>query len=320
MKTSLYLGIAASLGLCVTSQGQLFQENFNIDNTASWTVNAGGQTGTPDYIANFYYDYSQIGVPAAPNGTGTRGLKLTANNSSAIFGGVSVSPTGKHFTGNYRVSFDLWQNYAGPVGPGGSGTTQLSIFGIGTAGTTAAWPGSAANSTGANGVFFGATLDGGSATDYRAYSSAAPTSYAAGNAVYQAPAGAINNSAAYYSGFTSHTAPAAQVSLFPGQTGSTEAGEISFAWRRVEIVVQDGFATWSVDGLAFAKVDLSTVTLGGENILFGHSDSNAGASTDANDSLLNITLIDNIVVVPEPSTACLALLGALGLLISRKRS
>jgi hypothetical protein len=89
-------------------------------------------------------------------------------------------------------------------------------------------------------------------------------------------------------------------------------GEISFAWRRVEILVEDGFATWSVDGLVFAKVDLSTVTLGGENILFGHSDSNTGASTDANDSLLNITLIDNIVVVPEHATACLALLGALG--------
>ncbi len=308
--------IAASLGLCITSQGQLFQEDFNIDNTANWTVNA----SPTDYIADFYYDYSQIGVPAAPNGTGTRGLKLTANNSTAVFGGLSVSPTGQSFTGEYRVSFDLWQNYVGPLGVGGSGSTQLSTFGIGTAGATAAWPGSAANASGANGVFFGATIDGGSSTDYRAYSSAAPTSYAAGNAVYQAPLGAINNSAAYYSGFTPNAAPAAQVGLFPGQTGSTDAGEISFAWRRVDILVEGGFATWSVDGLAFAKVDLSTVTLGGGNILFGHTDSNATSSSDPNDFLLNVTLIDNIVVVPEPSTAGLALLGALGLLISRRRS
>jgi hypothetical protein len=316
MKTPLKLAIGAALGVALTSQAQLFQESFDTDPTANWTVN---DPGLSDTLADFYYDYSAIGVPSAPNGAGTRGLKLTANNSGGVFSGFSVSPTGQNFTGNYRVSFDLWQNYAGPVGPGGNGTTQLSTFGIGTGGTTAAWPGNAANSTGANGVFFAATLDGGSASDYRAYSSAAPTSYAAGNAVYLAPGGAINESAAYYSVFTSQSAPAAQVALFPGQTGSTSPGEISFAWRRVDILVEDGFATWSVDGLDIARVDLSTVTLGGGNILFGHADTNGGSSTDPNDSLLNITLIDNIVVVPEPSTAALALLGALGFAISRRR-
>jgi hypothetical protein len=291
-----------------------FSDDFDVDSTANWTVNDPALT---DKISDFYYDYSQIGVPAAPGGATTRGLKMTANNTGGVFGGFSVSPTGQSFSGNYQVKFNLWQNYVGPLGPGGNGTTQLSTFGIGSSGTTAFWPGAAVKES----VSFAATLDGGSASDYRAYSSAAPTSYASGNAVYQAPGGTINDSGAYYmAAFPSNTAPAAQLGLFAGQTGSTNAGEISFAWREVTIDVINGFATWSVDGTAIAKVDLSTVTLGGSNILFGHSDSNAGASTDPNDSLLNVTLIDNIVVtVPEPTSLSLLGLSVVGLLLGRAR-
>jgi hypothetical protein len=305
------LGAALALSSAAFS-APLFSEDFNVDPTASWTVN---DPGLSDTIADFHYDYSAIGVPAAPNGAGTRGLKMTANNSGGVFSGFSVSPTGQSFAGNYRVEFDMWQNYVGPVGPGGSGTTQLSTYGIGTSGTTAFWPGAATKES----VGFGATLDGGSASDYRAYSSAAPTSYASGNAVYQAPGGAINESDSYYmSAFPSESAPAAQVLLFPGQTGSTSAGEISFKWRRVVIDVSGGFATWTVDGLPIASVDLSTVTLGGGNIFFGHSDTNAGSSTDPNDSLLNVTLIDNIRVIPEPGSVVMCLMAAFGLFARRR--
>jgi hypothetical protein len=305
---------AVALGLPVLAVGgPLFTETFDVDNTANWTVN---DPGLSDIIADFYYDYAAIGVPPAPGVVTTRGLKMTANNSGGVFSGFSVSPTGQSFSGSYKVMFDLWQNYVGPLGPGGSGTTQLSMMGIGSSGTVPVWPASAPKES----VMFAATLDGGSASDYRAYSSAAPTSYAAGNAVYQAPGGAINNSDAYYSGFGGESAPAAQVLLYPGQTGSTDAGEVSFQWRKVVIDVSGGFATWSIDGLPIAKVDLSTVTLGGGNILFGHSDTNNGSSADPNDSLLNVTLIDNICVIPEPSTSVMFLLAALGACGARRRS
>lgn len=299
--------------------GDLFSTDFNTDQTANWTVNS---TAGIDYIADFYYDYSAIGVPAAPNGTGTRGLKMTANNSAAIFGGVSVSPLGLNLSGSYQLSFDMWQNYVGPLGPGGSGTTQFSVYGVGTTGSSAATINATTSwASGVNGIGFGTTLDGGSASDYRAYSSAATTSYASGNAVYQAPGGAINNSAAYYSVFTPQSAPGAQLGLFAGQTGATDPGETSFLWRRVVIDVADGFASWSIDGLLLAKVDLSTVILGGNNIFFGHDDTNTGVSTDPNRTLLNVTLIDNIsvVAVPEPTSLALLGLGGLALLARRRK-
>ena len=291
----------------------LYMNDFDVDTTASWTVN---DPGLSDILADFYYDYSAIGVPAAPGGATTRGLKLTANNSGGVFSGFSVSPTGESFSVKYRVSFDIWQNYVGPLGPGGSGTTQLSTYGIGTAGSVAFWPGAAVKES----VAFGTTLDGGSASDVRAYTTAAPTSYASGNAVYQSPGSTINNSDLYYTAaYLAQSAPAAQVLLFPGQTGSTDAGETSFKWRKVVIDVSGGFANWSIDGLPLAKIDLSTVTLGGGNIFFGHSDTNAGSSTNANDTLLNVTLIDNVKVVPEPSSLLLCLVAALGMLAARRR-
>jgi hypothetical protein len=312
------VSLAAALALSnVSFAATLYSQDFNVDDTANWTVLPSTGANTTDYVADFFYDYSGIGVPAAPSGTGTRGLKMTANNSSGVFGGITTSPNGQSFSGNYTVTFDMWQNYVGPLGIGGSGTTQFTQYGIGTAGTATQWIGSASKDS----VTFGTTLDGGSATDYRAYSSAANTSYPNGNAVYQAPGGQINNSNAYYAVYAPQAAPANQVTLYSGQAGSTDPGETSFKWRQVKIEVINGVAYWSIDGLPLAKVDLSTVTLGGGNILLGHSDTNATSSTDANRVALNVTLIDNISVtdVPEPCTLLLYALGAIGSLFVRRR-
>ncbi len=316
MRCNLFAASLAIVAACaVSTPAATFFDDFDIDPTANWTVN---NPGLSDITVDFNYDYSAIGVPPAPGGASTRGLKMTANNSGGVFSGFSVSPTGQSFSGKYILSFDIWQNYVGPLGPGGSGSTQLSTYGIGTAGNVAFWPGAATKES----VAFATTLDGGSASDFRAYSTAAPTSYASGNAVYLSPGSTINNSAAYYTAaFLPQSAPAAQVGSFPGQTGSTDAGETSFAWRKVVIEVSGGFANWSIDGLPIAKIDLSTVTLGGGNILFGHSDTNGGSSTDPNDVLLNVTLIDNIsVVVPEPASLVLCLVAVMGcLLVGRRR-
>lgn len=307
-KLSFSIAALVAASAATTSFGALYSEDFNVDNSANWTVNDPGVT---DILVDFSYDYSAIGVPSA-NGGDTLGLKMTANNSTGIFGGFSVSPTGQSFGSHYTVTFDMWQNYVGPVGPGGSGTTQLSMMGVGTSGTAGTYPGLVPDS-----VMFGVTLDGGSASDYRAYSPSATASYPEGDAVYAAPAGARNGSDAYYNQFGGVAAPAAQIGLYPGQTGTTDAGETAFQWVTVEMVVAGDTTTFSIDGLLIATVDTSALSLGGSNFLLGHSDTNNSSSADPNDTLLNVTLIDNVVVTPEP--ASLALLGLGGLMMFRRR-
>ena len=203
MKLSAWLTTSAVALLAVAHDAPaavLFEESFQADPTANWTVN---DPGLSDTLVNFFYNYAAIGIPAAPNGTGTRGLKMTANNAGGLFSGFSVSPNGQSFAGDYRVTFDLWQNYVGPLGSGGSGSTQLSTFGIGTAGDVAFWAGAPVKES----VAFAVTSDGGSAVDYRAYDSSAPTGHPPGSVVFSAPGGAINGDDAYYAGFGGESAP-----------------------------------------------------------------------------------------------------------------
>lgn len=269
----------------------LFSENFDTDRTPAWTVNQGPGDGTAD----FFFDYSAAGIPSAPRSTGgtTRGMLLQANLTAAVFGGLSVSPAGQAFSGDYRLRFDLWQNYNGPLPAGGSGSTQVTGAGVGTAGTTPQWAGGTQDS-----VWFGTTGDGGSSVDYRAYSSAAATGYVESSGVFAAgtASGIRNNTTAFYSVFGGEAAPEAQLIAFPSQTGATSIGAQGFQWRDVVITKQGSEISWSIDGVRLATVNTANVTLGGSNILFNHFDINATASSDANAPFLLFGLIDNVRV------------------------
>src|SRR5262245_45915826 len=109
---SLIVSLAAALALSnVAVAATLYSQDFNVDDTANWTVLPSTGVNATDNVTDFFYDYSAIGVPPAPNGTGTRGLKMTSNNTTGVFGGVTVSPTGQSFSGKYRLTFYMWQNY-----------------------------------------------------------------------------------------------------------------------------------------------------------------------------------------------------------------
>jgi Calx-beta domain-containing protein len=274
-----------------------FSENFDTDHTANWTVNPSGGANTTDTVADVFFDYSTVGIPPAPNTTGgtTRGLKLQANLTTGVFGGLSVSPNGQAFSGDYRVRFDVWQSFNGPLPAGGNGSTQVTGAGVGTAGSTPQWAGGTQDS-----VWFGATADGGSGVDYRAYSSAASTGYTPSSGVFAAGTStapdARNNSHLYYAEFGLEAAPAAQLASFPDQAGETFVGASGFQWRDAVITRQGNTISWSLDGLLLATVDASTVTLGGSNILFNYFDINAGSSTDIDSPFVAFGLVDNVRV------------------------
>ena len=310
-----YLVAFAALTAIPVAAVAQYSENFDVDHTANWTVNQGPSPA--GNFADFFFDYSSYGIPSAPgSGGSSRGLRLEANVGTGVFTGLSVSPTGQSFTGDYQVRAQAWMNFVGPAPAGGSGSTQAGGIGIGTAGATAQWAGGTQDS-----VWFATTGEGGSGVDWRAYSTAAPTGYPDASTVFfAAGAGNRNNTHAYYAGFGGVTAPPAQTLLYPSQTGTTAAGTIGWSWHNFLVDVSGGFATWSVDGLPIARVDLSTVTLGGSNILFNYFDINATSTTDQN--RLNFVVYDNVTVtpVPEPATLAALGLGAAALLRRRRRA
>lgn len=295
-------------GWSAVASAAFYTQNFEADSTASWTVN----NGPSDVATDFFFDYSSVGIPAAPNGAGTRGAKLQANLANGTFSGMSASPTGLTLPNTYVLTFDWWANTVGPFPGGGSGSTNLSSFGVGTAGASAQWPGGTQDS-----VWFAATGDGGSSADWRAYSSAAPTAYPDGASVYTFAS--RNATDPVFASFGNVAPPAAQAALFPNQTGNIQVGAAGFEWHEVAIVKSSNAVKWFVDGVLLANVDPSTVTLGGSNFFIGHSDINAGSSTDPNDAALLFTLIDNINVVPEPTSTALAVISLVGLAWARRR-
>jgi hypothetical protein len=220
--------------------------------------------------------------------------------------GMSVSPTGRSFAGDYTLKFDAWANFPGPFPGGSSGTTQLSTFGIGTSGAFANYPGAA------DGVWFAATHDGGSGFDYRAYSQERTVSYQVppdpaaldglGNpidshATYHA--GSRNNTAALYtSNYGSATAPPNQLAEYSQQTGTTQAGAFGMEWHEVEITKMGNLIDWKVDGVSLITIDSTHFVSqpAGTNIMFGSADINGGASTDPLRFDLLFTLIDNVRV------------------------
>jgi hypothetical protein len=243
---------------------------------------------------------------------------------TGVFSGISASPLGQSFTGDFIVRFDAWQNFNGPFPGGGSGSTQATGGGIGARTTFAQFPGGSVD-----GVYFAATGDGGSGNDYRAYVSPGAvlgdTSgvYAAG-----VTAGASNNSNAYYNTnlFGNVAAPAAQLSLFPQQTGNTAAGTAGMEWHTWTIDKSGNTVRWYLRNrvgtdVLMATVDVTLEPFAGDNIFLGLFDINATSSTDPNADSLLFAVFDNVQVtaVPEPGSMVLAGCGVLAFVRYRRR-
>ena len=113
---------ASTLGAGTAIGGVVFTDDLS--SSAAWSIASG-----PDSSATFGYDYSADGIPAAPNGTGTVGLKMEANLTNGVADEIAaVHALG--FSGTqYRVTFDMWGNFS--IADGSS--TEFFGGGVGSA-------------------------------------------------------------------------------------------------------------------------------------------------------------------------------------------
>ena len=169
-----YFGVALTV-MCLPALAMgatLFSDNMS--NGAAWTVNA---FNGADASATFGYDYGTLaGIPAPPGGGDTIGLRLDGNTAADANpeGGITVTPTGLSFSGNYTFSFDVWIQWHS----GGGGTTEYAGGGVGYDGT---------DKNGDLGTGSGGYLqlvgDGSSTRDYRMYKTPASSSSPAGSTI-----------------------------------------------------------------------------------------------------------------------------------------
>lgn len=288
--TSLLCGLALALPL--SASAQLFVDGFDTaGSSSSWDV----QMANADNQADFGWDYSALGIPSAPNGSGTTGVRMASNITGGATTGLSMTPVGVALPTNYTVSFDMWMNVNGPFPGGGSGSTEFATFGIGATGSEVQW-------SGAGGQTLGVSGEGGSSADYRFYGTG---SLAAG----------ANHADIYYTAaFPGQTAPALQQTNYAQQNElPLSDGTLGFAWREVSIEVTGATATWTVDGTLLATVNDFD---GNGNAFLGYYDAFNSLSDNPD---LSFVVYDNFQVIPEPSTyALFAGLGILGLAVWRR--
>jgi hypothetical protein len=303
------IGTAASISATVIDDDPppgtvLFSDDFQTDSSALWQVN---MADPADCLVDFAWDYSTVGIPVAPGTTdgSTKGMRMRCGNTILQIDGLSLSPLDKHFTGDYRLKFDMWINYNGPMPDGGAGSTQNLDAGVGTVGNIVVW----LNNPSADGVWFSATGDGAdgyTGGDYNALIGQNIQNddtgfYAAGTGAPNS--GIRDNWHAYYSMWGGQAAPAAQLALYPNQTGVAYSGNAGMAWHTVVITKTNDVVTWVIDGMPVATVTNTSLPFG-DNVFVGYQD--LFASGNLSDvPAMSFGLVDNLRVesLTAPITA-----------------
>ncbi|WP_432797709.1 PEP-CTERM sorting domain-containing protein [Poriferisphaera sp. WC338] len=313
MKTTLGLSLAAGLAFAASQASAAVLFSSDLSTSAGFT-----DVSEADTSVTFGFDYSVMGISAAPSGGDTVGLRLGANIAGGAAATASVV-TNTSFTGAYKVSFDAWANVNGPFPGGGGGSTEFIGGVVGHDGST----------LGQNGASMIMTGDRGSSRDVRGYKGTSEQFIASGQ--YHI---ASNNHDGLWGifghdggdgvedlpGDVGAAAPAFQQANYAQQTGNLGAGSGGFEWHQFSALVDGvaGTVTWSIDGVDIITIDSNigdAVAVEGRAGLT-YSDLFSSVSDNAD---LSFGVFDNFVVEDIPEPASLALFGLGGLVALRRR-
>ena len=274
-------------------QTTVFADNFDANTAANWNLNK----SSSDTAAAFSFDYSTLGIPAAPNATNgtTRGLQMKANLTGGVVSALSLSPANQSFAGDYRLHFDAWINVNGPFPGGGTGSTEFLTAGLGTTGTRTEWTGNVS----ADGYYFSVDGDGGvgsgttTSGDYCVYSNATLLATSSGSYLAGTDTTARDNLNPYYLTLwpAGAAAPALQQANYAQQTGSLSSGTFGLRWHDVIVSRRGSTVDWVVDGVRLAVLFNATYTA--SNVCVGFWDPFASLSDN---NALSFGLVDNVRV------------------------
>jgi hypothetical protein len=323
MKRTMCAALAAVASAAVpAAAAPLFTENFDTNATPRWSAPiTDAETGVFDGRVVYGFDYTPIGIPAAPNGGG-KALFMEVNlNNQTGDQGESVAILARDLTlpsGNFKLTMDVWFNVESSNG----GTTEFGIFGV-----HAAAPNDPGNDAPTDDVPFQFSVSNGNGLAWMA----SGDSGAANDFVrFVDPNNADSGSQLNLGNYDSR-------GPIPGLADQSGLGPRN-SWIEVGIEKSGSMYTFSINGFAIDTYDDVSGALSGGTIMVGYNDAfnsvadlNLQPGPDPNplvddglwggDELFgsaHFILIDNIVLVPEPTSALLGFLCLAGLAIRRR--
>jgi len=255
----------------------LFSEDFSTDQSANWQVRFGANNGIWDATVNWQYDYSSLGIGAAPNTRdgSTLGLYVAVNKSDTnAFGsaGMNFYPTGQNFNGDYALRFDMYLSVGTP------NTTEHALLGLNHSGnaTNRATQSVDANNTtaGGDGFWVGIVTDASNLEDYTGYVYPTPTSL---------PTAAVRRAASTLTSLI--TSPPYGFAGSPSSSGNNKS------WSDVELSQISNVIALKVNDILIWKYTNTTATTSGD-IMLGMND-----QFDSIGSAQNFVVFDNVRVL-----------------------
>ncbi len=141
------------------------------NSATNYAVLFGAVNGISDFSATFDSEYAFDGLPAAPGGVTTKGVRLAVNKNDATAegaAGVNLYPTNVNVSGDFAFRFNLHAS----VGLGGA-TTESVTFGINHSGSKTNFVTQNVDTTlatrGGDGIWFSIEMEAGGSFNYAAW-------------------------------------------------------------------------------------------------------------------------------------------------------
>lgn len=302
-----FLNVGVAWMTASTQAQNIFSDSFDTDTSGDWIILDGSDNSTPDYEVIFARDYSQdmysatvdgaqqlIPVPKNPfsEGETTLGLKMAVNiDEFASAASVAVFPLAvESIEGNFSMQFEMFLSYNGGA-YGGTGSTELSVYGINASGERPIHISSNLAIDG-DGVFFAATGEAGASRDYRAY-----TGDGISEPLFLDEAtesvGFIDRDGDFFGDYNNLPGSALEY-VFPASRFQTP-GSPGKNWVRMEIRRVDGVVTWLMDGHIMAEIQAEKILKQDGRVFLGYSDP---FSSIASPGAENYVIYDNLRILP----------------------